>query len=94
LKTGTKDIFDENEGLIDQVIFGIVYPDLCNPGVQNITGDREMIALLLVRHFKRFGGLVLPPLEAAKKRQEEHERVVREDLVAKREPGWMHYPNW
>jgi hypothetical protein len=87
-------MFDDNEGLLDQVIFGIVYPDLCNPGIRDITKDREMIAILLVRHFKRFGGLVLPPLDAALKLQEEHERVVRLDLKKGREAKWMHYPNW
>jgi hypothetical protein len=89
-----KDMFDTNEGLLDQVIFGIVYPDLCNPGIKDITQDRELIALLLVRHFKNFGGLVLPPLAAARDLQAAHEKVVRADIAAGREMSPMHYPSW
>jgi hypothetical protein len=87
-------MFDNNEGLLDQVIFGVVYPDLCHAGLKDIAQDRELIALLLVRHFKRFGGLVLPPLAVALKLQTEHELVVRADVAAGRWIGQIHYPNW
>jgi hypothetical protein len=87
-------MFDTNDGLLDQVIFGVAYPDLCHPGVQDIAQDREFLALILVRHFKKFGGLVLPPLEEARKLQEGHVPVVRADVAAGREASQIHYPNW
>jgi|TARA_R110002003_G_scaffold225_2_gene16549 hypothetical protein len=90
----SQDMFDENEGLLDQLIFGIANPGLCHPGVADLASDREMVALLLVRHFKKHGGLILPPLEAARTLQDAHVRVVREDLAAGRQPSPMHYPNW
>jgi hypothetical protein len=87
-------MFDNNEGLLDQVIFGIACPELCHAGIKDITKDREFIALLLVRHFKSFGGLVLPPLAAARELQEAHDQVVRQESAAGREMSQMHYPNW
>jgi hypothetical protein len=87
-------MFDNNEGLLDQVIFGNFYPDPCSLDIKDITQDRELVALLLVRHFKNFGGLVLPPLAAARDAQTAHEKVVRADIAAGREISAMHYPNW
>jgi hypothetical protein len=87
-------MFDENEGLLDQVIFGITHPELCHPGIKNITQDRELVTLLLVRHFKKFGGLILPPLEEVLPLQEAHADAVKSDLRAHRQPGHMKYPIW
>jgi hypothetical protein len=87
-------LFDINECLLDQVIFGIAYPNLCHPGIKDITEDRELIALFLVCHFKKFGGLVLPPLAAARTLQEAHEKLVRQDKAANRRMSLMHYPSW
>ena len=87
-------MFDDNNLLLDQVIFGIAHPDLCHAGIRDITQDRELVTLLLVRHLKKFGGLVLPPSELARLRQEAHEQVVRVELAAHRPPGHMVYPVW
>jgi hypothetical protein len=48
-------LFDNNEGLLDEVIFGVACPDLCHEGVGDFVHGRELFALLLVRHFKKFG---------------------------------------
>jgi hypothetical protein len=90
----SQDLFDKNEGLLDQVIFGIQFPDLCHPGVREFVGDRRLVALLLVRHFKKSGGLVLPPLDGAQQLSEAHAQTVRADMAAGRQPMPMHYPNW
>lgn len=87
-------MFDNNEGLLDQVIFGVQFPDLCHSGVRDIVDDRRLIALLLVRHFKKFGGLVLPPLAPAQELSTKHAQTVRADMAAGRQPAPMHYPNW
>ncbi|KAF1831261.1 hypothetical protein BDW02DRAFT_650011 [Decorospora gaudefroyi] len=87
-------LFDENELLLDQVIFGIAYPELCHAGLRDIAQDRELTTLLLVRHFKKFGGLVLPPLGEVRDLQKAHERVVRAGLAAGRVPSPMVYPIW
>jgi hypothetical protein len=87
-------MFDENEGLLDQVIFGIQFPKLCHPGVADIVGDRRLVALLLVRHFKKFGGLVLPPLDGTQELAQIHAKVLEKDMEAGRFYTAMHYPNW
>jgi hypothetical protein len=71
-----------NESLLDQVIFGIVYLKLCSPGIKDIAQDRELVALLLVRHFKNFDSLALPPLAAASDVKKAHDKVVKADIVA------------
>ncbi|KAF2822331.1 hypothetical protein CC86DRAFT_329822 [Ophiobolus disseminans] len=88
------DLAEENEGFLDQVIFGLANPDMCHPGIQDIAQDRELVVLLLVRHLKKFGGLVLPPLPAARDLQDAHRQTVAADMAAGREPAQMHYPNW
>jgi hypothetical protein len=87
-------MFDDNNLLLDQVIFGIAHPYLCLAGIRDIAQDRDLVTLLLVRHFKKFGGLVLPPSKLARLRQEAHEQVVRAELAAQRSPGHMVYPVW
>jgi len=76
------------------VIFGVTHPDLCHPGVKDICGNRELVLLLTVRHFKKSGGIVLPPLPSASALQDAHAQGVRADIAANREPGQMHYANW
>jgi hypothetical protein len=85
---------EENEGFLDQVIFGLAYPKLCHEGVKDIAEDREMVILLLIRHFKKHGGLVLPPMGPALSLQEKHVEVVRQDIAAGRMPSRMYYPKW
>jgi hypothetical protein len=88
------DLFDNKEGLLDEVIFGIVCPDLCHEGVRDFVHDRELVALLLFRHFKKFGGLVLPPHPEVRDMQAAHEDVVRADVTVGRQRTVMRYPNW
>jgi hypothetical protein len=88
-------MFDENYGLLDQVIFCIAHPKLpCHSHVKDIAENRELVVLLLVRHFRKHGGLILPPLAAAVELQEAHVRIMEADIAAGRKPAMMHYPNW
>ena len=87
-------MFEDNVLLLDQLIFGITHPALCHPGVKAFPQDRELVTLLLVRHFKKHGGLVLPPGQLARARHDAHEQTVRADLAAQRHPGHMVYPVW
>ena len=54
------------------------------------------IAVLLIRHFKRRGGLVLPPLLAARVKQDAHEEVLRREKEAGRSVDgiFIRYPMW
>ncbi|KAH7066046.1 hypothetical protein BKA63DRAFT_584909 [Paraphoma chrysanthemicola] len=90
----SKDMFDNNKDLLDQVIFGVANPDLCHPALTDFIDNRQLIAVLLVRHFKKFGGLVLPPLQAARNIQDAHVQVVRAKKAAGEDPPFMAYPNW
>jgi hypothetical protein len=76
------------------VIFGITHPELCHPGIKDITEDRELVTLLLVRHSKKFGGLVLPPLPEVRPLEDAHAAAVQADLRAARKPIHMEYPVW
>ncbi|KAH3950033.1 hypothetical protein HBI56_008880 [Parastagonospora nodorum] len=88
------DMFDSNPALLDQVIFGVQFPALCHPGVADFVDDRKLIALLLVRHFKNHGGLVLPPLDDAQPLSEEHAERLTRHMAAGGRYVPMHYPNW
>ncbi|KAH7067206.1 hypothetical protein FB567DRAFT_509413 [Paraphoma chrysanthemicola] len=90
----TIDMFDNNKALLDQVIFGVANPELCHPALTDFIDNRQLIAVLLVRHFKKFGGLVLPPLQAARNIQDAHVQVVRAKKATGEEPPFMAYPNW
>lgn len=90
----SQDFFDENPDLLDEVIFGVCHPDLANPGVEDIIQDRELISLLLVRHFKFHGGLCLPSLQPARQITETHEGQVRAELAAGCPPSNVRYPTW
>ncbi|KAF1936098.1 hypothetical protein EJ02DRAFT_414603 [Clathrospora elynae] len=87
-------MFENNEALLSQVVFGIVHPTLCHPGLRDIASDRELVTLLLIRHFKKYGGLLLPPLAEVRSLQDKHEQGVRADLAAGKQPVAMVYPNW
>ncbi|KAF1846127.1 uncharacterized protein K460DRAFT_339070 [Cucurbitaria berberidis CBS 394.84] len=96
--SNTIDLIDSNERALDQVIWGITHPSDCHPGVKSIVENPALVDLLLIRHFKAHGGLVLPPLQAARELQEAHEIVAKEEMASGK--TWctgrtmMHYPNW
>ena len=56
----------------------------------------SFIAVLLIRHFKHRGGLVLPPLLAARMKQDAHEEVLRREKEAGRSVDsiFIRYPKW
>ncbi|RMZ68464.1 hypothetical protein GMOD_00008170 [Pyrenophora seminiperda CCB06] len=92
------DLVDSNPLVLDQIIWGMTHPHDANPGVQDIIEMPVLVDILLVRHFRRHGGLVLPPLEEARKVVEVAEvRAVREKAEGLR---WgagrelVRYPNW
>ncbi|KAI4951971.1 hypothetical protein J4E91_003433 [Alternaria rosae] len=92
------DLVENNANAMDQIIWGITHRDDCHPGVESIIGNLALVDLLLVRHFKKWGGLVLPPLRAARGLQDAHEVVA--DQEKQRGLTWasgrslMKYPNW
>jgi hypothetical protein len=88
----TIDMFDINAHLLDQVIFGVVCPARCDPGIQDVATDGEMVMILLVRHFKRRGGLALPPSPEARDIQAAHKSSVRMDVDAGRTRAPLRYP--
>ncbi|KAF1916659.1 hypothetical protein BDU57DRAFT_497495 [Ampelomyces quisqualis] len=88
------DFFESHPGLLDQVVFGIACPELCHRGVKDVVDNRRLVALLLMRHFKKFGGLCLPPLEAGREAHAKNVKHVKADMAARREPTLVHYPNW
>ena len=57
-----------------------------------------LVDILLIRHFKKHGGLVLPPLVAARAAQEAFEAVLQREKDEGRtwETGrsMLRYPNW
>ncbi|KAH6882491.1 hypothetical protein BKA58DRAFT_434251 [Alternaria rosae] len=87
-----------NANAMDQIIWGINHRDDCHPGVESIIGNLALVDLLVVRHFKKWGGLVLSPLRAAQGLQNPHEVVA--DQQKQRGLTWasgrslMKYPNW
>lgn len=93
-----QDLVDSNPAVLSQIIWGMTHPDDANPGVQDIISNPALVDILLIRHLKKHGGLVLPPLAAARGAQESFEAVSgREKSEGK---TWttgrsmMRYPNW
>ncbi|RAR15163.1 hypothetical protein DDE83_001400 [Stemphylium lycopersici] len=93
------DLLDNNPDLMDQVIWGATHPDDCHPGVRTIAENAPLVDLLLIRQFKKHGGIVLPPLAAARKMQDNHEIVAGQEkaqgntwLAGNR--SMVKYPNW
>lgn len=82
--------------MLDQLVWAIAHPDKGHPGVRADIGDRFFIAVLLIRHFKHHGGLVLPNLEAARIKEAAHEALItsHQTLGRPTENLMMHYPNW
>lgn len=61
-----------------------------------VDSDLFFIIVLLIRHFKYYGGLVLPPMQAARVKQAVHEALVESEKALNRstELLFIHYPNW
>ncbi|KAF2032768.1 hypothetical protein EK21DRAFT_59994, partial [Setomelanomma holmii] len=90
----TIDMVDENKDFLAQIIYGVTNPSLAHPGVADLTSNREMAALLIIRHFKKYVGHVLPPLQPSRDLQANHEQVVQAEINAGRRPSLVSYPNW
>ncbi|KAL1798156.1 hypothetical protein ACET3X_002193 [Alternaria dauci] len=92
------DLVENNEDAMDQIIWGMTHPDDINPGVASIVANPALIDLLLVRHYKKWGGLVLPPLQAARGLQDAYEVVAEQEKNRGLQWGegrsLMKYPNW
>lgn len=82
--------------MIDQLVWGLTHPDNAHAGVRRDFDDSFFIAVLLIRHFKYHGGLILPPLQAARTKQEIHETLIISEKALNRstEALFMYYPNW
>jgi hypothetical protein len=74
------------------------HPDDCHPGVESIISNAALVDLLLVRHYKKWGGLVLPPLQAARGLQDAYEVFAEQEkqrgLTWASGRSLMKYPNW
>ncbi|OWY46880.1 hypothetical protein AALT_g10151 [Alternaria alternata] len=92
------DLIENNENAMDQIIWGMTHPEDVHPGVASIVGNTALVDLLLVRHYKKWGGLLLPPLQAARRLQDAHEVVANQEkdqgLQWNGGRSLMKYPNW
>ncbi|CAE7032484.1 hypothetical protein PTNB85_04061 [Pyrenophora teres f. teres] len=92
------DLIYTNPMAPSQVIWGITHPTDAHPGVQGIIGNQTLIDILLIRHFKNHGGLVLPPLSSARAVQDWYEKLAEKERAEGK--TWMtgrtmvRYPNW
>ncbi|KAF2622419.1 hypothetical protein BU25DRAFT_462953 [Macroventuria anomochaeta] len=89
--------YARDPGMVDQLIWGLTHQDDAHPEVHgDLYNDHFFVAVLLIRHFKYHGGLVLPPLQAARIKQAVHETLVASEkaLNHSTETLFMHYPNW
>ncbi|KAF3029175.1 hypothetical protein E8E12_000832 [Didymella heteroderae] len=88
--------YARDPAMVDQLVWGLTHPDDAHPGVCHDFSDTFFIAVLLVRHFKYHGGLILPPLQAARVKQATHETLVASEKALNHsiEMLFMHYPNW
>ncbi|KAJ4330347.1 hypothetical protein N0V87_010073 [Didymella glomerata] len=88
--------YARDSAMVDQLVWGLTHPDAAHRGVRRDFDDPFFIAVLLIRHFKYHGGLILPPLRAARVKQELHEALLASEKALNRstEMLFMYYPNW
>jgi hypothetical protein len=81
---------------MDQLVWAVTHPADAHSKIRRDLTDPFFIAVLLIRHFKFHGGLVLPPLLDARVVQDAHEEVLRKDKEAGRgvDGRFIHYPKW
>jgi hypothetical protein len=82
---------------MDQIIWGVIHPDDVHPGVVSIVSNPALVDLLLIRHFKAHGGIVLPNLAPAMALQGTHEILAAQEKAQQVPWGnrtMMSYPNW
>jgi hypothetical protein len=83
---------------MDQIVWGMTHPEDVHPGVASIVGNTALVDLLIVRHYKKWSGLILPPLQAARRLQDAHEVVANQEkdqgLQWNGGRSLMKYPNW
>ncbi|PZD27184.1 hypothetical protein A1F96_06968 [Pyrenophora tritici-repentis] len=93
------DLVDANPHVLSQVIWGLTHPNDVHHGVQDIVSNQALIDILLIRHFKMHGGLVLPPLAGARGVQDFFEKLAEKEKAegkkwAEGNRTMMRYPNW
>ena len=81
---------------MDQLVWAVTHPDDAHPQIRRDLEDKFFIAVLLIRNFKHRGGIVLPPLLAAREKQDAHEAVLRREKEAGRSVDslFIRYPKW
>jgi hypothetical protein len=93
-----QDLVENNENAMDQIIWGMTHRDDVHPGIASIVANAALVDLLLVRHYKKWGGLVLPPLQAARGLQDSQEVAAEQEkqrgLTWASGRSMMKYPNW
>jgi hypothetical protein len=93
-----QDLVENNANAMDQIIWGMTHRDDVHPGIASIVENTALVDLLLVRHYKKWGGLVLPPLQAARGLQDAHEVIAEQEkqrgLTWTSGRSLMKYPNW
>jgi hypothetical protein len=96
LYSPTQDFYARDPAMVDQLVWGLTHPADAHPGVRRDFDDPFFIAVLLIQHFKYHGGLILPPLQAARVKQAVHEALVASEKALNRstEMLFMYYPNW
>ncbi|PSN65294.1 hypothetical protein BS50DRAFT_589714 [Corynespora cassiicola Philippines] len=62
------DYFDSQPDQVHQLVFEIV--NGINQQFVSIKGDRDLFLLIILRHYRHHGGLILPPLKPARDAQE------------------------
>jgi len=85
-----------NPFVVDQLVWAVTHPADAHSKIRQDLLDVFFIAVLLIRHFKRGRGIVLPPLLAARVVQDTHEEVLGREKEAGRgvEGVFIHYPKW
>jgi hypothetical protein len=81
---------------MDQLVWAVTHPEDAHSKIRRDLSDVFFIAVLLIRHFKHNGGIILPPLLAARVTQDAHEEVLRKEKEAGRgvENVFIRYPKW
>jgi hypothetical protein len=78
------------------LVWAVTHPADANSQIRRDLNDTFFIAVLLIKEFKDDGGIVLPPLLAARVKQDAHEEVLRKEKEAGRgvDGVFIHYPKW
>ncbi|KAF2124581.1 hypothetical protein P153DRAFT_390620 [Dothidotthia symphoricarpi CBS 119687] len=88
--------FDDHPAMVHLLVYAITNPHLHHHArMRDIMRNREVVALLLVRHYENHGGLILPPMSEGRRANEEYAREVAKAAASGRQVGYdIAYPNW